>query len=919
MIVLICNIYDSLNKNILMRQVSVLFLLLILISFTSIQSVAQRTCGTKEPSPDWDKWFNSKVNEYKTAKASARGAVVNFTIPVVIHVLHNGDAVGTNENISYLQIQSAIKALNDDFSGTNSDIVNVPQVFQNVKAGNTGISFCLAQVNPSGTILSEPGVERINILSRGWTNPGSILSRGSFFNYINSTIKPSTIWDPSKYLNVWLVDVNINMTPSRLLGYATFPLGSGLSGIQDSETASTSGLVIRYDTWGTIGNLDPSFNKNRTATHEIGHWLGLRHIWGDRDDCSGDDYCGDTPPQKTKNFGCKTHPYNLGVCSGNNTGEMFMNFMDYGNDPCIIMFTQDQVDRMQTAMLNGVYRNPLTFSNACQTPAIVNDIKLNNFVTPSSSIIEYGTSFTVSTNFVNRGNAQFSGDFGAAVFDENNNFISFIETLTNNSLEVNNTYVNDKIFSTTGISEMIPGNYTIGVFYKPSEGSWLQCGDNGSYVNLVPITVINTQPIELYSSINLSTGTTLTQGESSTITVDLTNTGNTTFTGQYEVNLYNLDGSFSENINTVTESDGLPPDYHYPPYLSFSKNSILSSPGEYFLGVVYKSTSQSDFKFAGSTTSYFNPIRVKVVAPSPDKYEINNTFSKSYSLPINFSDQAASVTTSGSNFHISSDEDYYKVNLAPGYKYTISARLHDSYESGNGIDYSADAKFTYSTDEGVTWSTEIDDILSTNIIVTEGRTLYFHVLPYYENETGTYLLDVSITRTICQTPVISYTGSTSICSASPITLTSSSSTNNQWYLNNVAIPNATSSSYVAAAAGSYTLVTSVNNCTSTPSSPVVVTIRTPANEICGNGIDDDCDGIADNVFRFTGNGNFSNSSNWECGLVPANPLPAKYMIMITPQVNGKCIMDIQYKVSAGAKLTVTKGSNLILPNNLKIE
>jgi hypothetical protein len=825
-----------------MKRIISLALLLLTICTANAQVEPQRTCETVVPSTQWDNWFNSKVDEYKADKAAGRIAAVNYTLPVIVHVLHNGDAIGSNENISYAQIQSQLAILNTDFAGTNTDITNIPSVFQSVQAGNTGISFCLAKVNPSGTILSEPGVERINWGTRGWNNPGEFVDRDLFRNYINSTIKPASIWDPSKYLNIWIVDASA----SGLLGFASFPMGSGLNGItlNSIETQSTCGVVVGYTAWGNIGTATSPYNKGRTATHEIGHWLGLRHIWGDGDNCRGnDDYCGDTPPQKTKNEGCKTHPYNLGVCTGNTTGEMFMNYMDYSNDACMYMFTQDQADRMQTAMLNGVYRNPLSFSTVCQTPSIVNDVRLNANVVPSSSSIIYGSSFSVTTNFVNRGNSLFNGDFCAAVFDNNNNFISFIQTLTNYSLQVNNTYVNNQTFSTTGILDMIPGNYKIGIFYRPTGGGWLQCGNNGSYVNLVPITVINPKPIELYSTINVSAGNTITQGQASTVIVDVTNTGSTTFTGQYQVNLYNLDGTLSETINTITESNGLQPNYHYnSPYLVFSKSSIVSAPGEYLLAVMFKTASQTSFELAGST--YFsNPIRVSVLAPSPDQYEINNTFTQSYSLPLSFSTQTATVNTIGSNFHSSTDEDYYKITFPPGYNYSISARLHDSYSSGNGFTYSVDSKFKYSTNGGVTWSSEIDDIMTGNITANGGGTIYFHVSPYFAGNIGTYLLDMNITRTACPSASITPSGSLNICSGNSIVLTSNNNLGNQWYKNGTLIPGATGSTYTATTTGVYTVITTTGSCASLASNAVTVNVNPlPTSLITASGSTTFCSG-----------------------------------------------------------------------------
>jgi hypothetical protein len=149
-----------------------------------------------------------------------------------------------------------------------------------------------------------------------------------------------------------------------------------------------------------------------------------------------------------------------------------------------------------------------------------------------------------------------------------------------------------------------------------------------------------------------------------------------------------------------------------------------------------------------SGSSYFqNPIKVTVVAASiqPDIFEDNNLVSQAYSLPVTFSGNAAASNTSGSNCHITTDNDFYKVVLPAGYNYTITPRLRDSYNSGNGIIYTLDGLFSYSAD-GTSWSEAFDDIMPGSIPVAGGGTVYFHIAPYFAGETGTYLLDIALTR-----------------------------------------------------------------------------------------------------------------------------------------------------------------------------
>ncbi len=382
----------------------ILFIIYFLITILNLSSSAQDICGTGIPSSNWEKLFSKQVQQFKITKERNRN-LIDYTIPVIVHILHNGDNEGVNENISLAQVQSQITILNNDYAGTNSDINNAPSVFAAVKSGNTGIQFCLAKIYVDGSALSEEGIERINWQARGWTNPNFFSNNDDLAAYFNDVIKPNSIWDPTKYLNIWLAEWDIG-----LLGYATFPALSGLSGITSGiETASTSGIVIRTSAWGNTGTANMAhYNKGRVATHEVGHWLGLRHIWGDLDNCGGSDYCEDTPPQYGGsinpvgcNTGCPVFPLHAGLCTrpdgpGNTNitninGDMFMNYMDYTYDECKFMFSSDQASRMQTAMENGIYRkyfSPIT----CQLPPDL--IIINPQAAPLT--VSAGNSITIS-------------------------------------------------------------------------------------------------------------------------------------------------------------------------------------------------------------------------------------------------------------------------------------------------------------------------------------------------------------------------------------------------------------------------------------------------------------------------------------------------------------------------------------------
>ncbi len=318
------------------------------------QPIVKRTCGTGAPGAEWDTWFNARVAEFKAN--AGRQQAIDYKIPVVFHVIHGGQQTGTYPNLSQAQINSEIDVLNEDYAGIGFNVGNFSGTgFPQSLVANCNISFCLAEKDPSGNVLFEKGIHRVNYNSNGWADPASFTSSGTFKPFIDNTVKPATIWDPTRYLNIWVSDVNGNV---GLLGYATFPPGSGLSGIPSVGTITDDGVWCWAKAVGDVGTLSSPFDKGRTATHEIGHWLGLRHIWGDSN--CGNDYCSDTPTQMKDNTGCPSYPSI--TCSNGPTGDLFMNFMDYSNDACMYMFSNDQRSRMQTSMANSPLRMQLSAS-----------------------------------------------------------------------------------------------------------------------------------------------------------------------------------------------------------------------------------------------------------------------------------------------------------------------------------------------------------------------------------------------------------------------------------------------------------------------------------------------------------------------------------------------------------------------------
>ncbi len=324
-------------------------------AYQGMQAIGKRACGTPVLPDSYEIWMQDQIKDFKKNNPSGKVHTV-FNIPVVFHVIHNGTNVGVGYNISVAQIQSQIAVLNEDYRKLNVDTALTPSVFKPT-AADCEINFCLAQTDPNGAFTT--GIDRINRNTMGWTAPPYLDT------YINSTIKPATIWNTNQYLNIWVMPDFNSSSAGALLGYATFPAGSTLTGLTGSFGTTTSdGVVLWYKSTGRVGALDPTYNKGRTATHEIGHWLGLRHIWGDAN--CGNDYCNDTPTQQAYNFGCPTFP--SVTCTNGPNGDEFMNYMDYSDDPCLNMFSNDQKTRIQTVMTHSPMRIAVAASNKCSAP-----------------------------------------------------------------------------------------------------------------------------------------------------------------------------------------------------------------------------------------------------------------------------------------------------------------------------------------------------------------------------------------------------------------------------------------------------------------------------------------------------------------------------------------------------------------------
>ena len=319
---------------------SVLSIILLFQGFTQ-----QRSCASYElllQQMAADPVFASKVREAEknfdnyrrqTGPLLPGARATTITIPVVVHVVYNNAA----QNISDAQVQSQIDVLNEDFNATNRDYNNYDAGYTAVK-GNPSINFCLVQVIHKATKKRSFGA--------------------------NDAVKKnksggSDAVDPQHKLNFWVCNLG-----QSLLGYAQFPGGP----------AATFGIVCHYQAFGRGSqyNLFSQFNLGRTATHEVGHCLGLRHIWGDA--ACGNDFVGDTPLHNTYNVGCPAQGHRS-TCSGTPL-EMWMNYMDYTDDRCMYFFSDGQVARSDFYIDNDPLIQSIV-NSSCTIGAANNSIVTN--------------------------------------------------------------------------------------------------------------------------------------------------------------------------------------------------------------------------------------------------------------------------------------------------------------------------------------------------------------------------------------------------------------------------------------------------------------------------------------------------------------------------------------------------------------
>lgn len=425
-----------------MNKILITTLYLTVFSTLWGQTNSSRRCGTTEYYQKklgkagyeaFKQRLNSWISEGIVQRRTRRTVGSTTSIAVVVHILHRGESVGRGTNLSAAQVRSQIIVLNQDFNRLNPDSVNTPSVFQPV-AASIGIHFALATINPQNKVMAEPGINRIRVSKRSYTEQEI------------DKLRIEHTWETDKYLNIFVVTIEGD-DGGEILGYANLPDNSTLSGISSTGNSNKflDGIVIKprsfgsnYTKEGSAFDLESFTDRGRTTTHEVGHYLGLLHIWGDGG-CNVDDFVDDTPIAGQSHSGysrCNNIVLNTCTEFAGEKPDMFQNYMDYTADVCMNLFTKGQKERMLTVIEKADRRRNLNFYYDQVTASTPIDPTALPLPTPASAedLTFYPNpttgQFKIEIDNERTGNYEFQifNSFGKVVFKDN--FIKQVKNYT---------------------------------------------------------------------------------------------------------------------------------------------------------------------------------------------------------------------------------------------------------------------------------------------------------------------------------------------------------------------------------------------------------------------------------------------------------------------------------------------------------
>ncbi len=315
------------------------------------QHEVERILKSKPNFLKWQEaWYNEALSQYKELQSSKRGDITAdtlfFEIPVVFHIVYNNNA----ENINDSLVHNQMRELNLAFRKLTQDTSRIRSIFKPL-AADVRIQFKLATVDENGNPT--------NGITRTFTSRTTFATNiyGSYSNFMKvSGSGGKTAWNPAKYLNIWVCDMEFPNYLGIVYGFATPPTGA--PNWDNSITKDTndleSGVVLHYKIVGRKSPLSPSkYVEGKTAVHEVGHYLGLRHVWGDGNSttgCSVDDGIFDTPNARVANATCGGQ--NTCMDASNDKPDMTENYMDYALDGCAAMYTNEQAFVMRYVLNN---------------------------------------------------------------------------------------------------------------------------------------------------------------------------------------------------------------------------------------------------------------------------------------------------------------------------------------------------------------------------------------------------------------------------------------------------------------------------------------------------------------------------------------------------------------------------------------